>query len=317
LNLAVQTTRNLLMVRPARFGPNAQTAASNTFQGPADRPPSAIRATALAEFDAMAGDLQAAGVRLLIVEDTPEPVKPDAVFPNNWITTHANGDIFLYPLEASGLRAERRMEIVDALSVEYGFTVGRIRDLSVYERENRFLEGTGSMVLDRIHRVAYAARSTRTHPDLVRLFAREAGYEPCIFDTLGQGGRPVYHTNVMLAIGRGFAVICAAAIDDVRQREAVLERLKSTERQIIDISMQQMQAFAGNLLEVQAGRGEPLIVLSQTARDALTATQRSTLQNHGRLLSVSIDIIERVGGGGARCMLAEIFLPVAGSTGDR
>jgi len=221
-----QTTRDLLMVRPAHFGPNRQTAASNAFQcppGPSAQAPAAPALAvadsvhsnaawadaARAEFDGVVASLRAAGARVIVVADTESPVKPDAVFPNNWMTTHANGDVFLFPLEAPNRRAERRRDIVAALAVEYGFTITRVADWSGYERETAFLEGTGSMVLDRVHRVAYAARSTRTHARLVRLFAHEAGFEPCLFDTRDAEGRPVYHTNVMLAIGRRFAVVCS------------------------------------------------------------------------------------------------------------
>jgi hypothetical protein len=257
----------------------------------------------------MVRSLRTVGVHLIIIDDTEKPVKPDAVFPNNWVTTHANGDVFLFPLEAPNRRAERRMDIIDALAAEHGFVVGRVTDLSAHEREGQYLEGTGSMVLDRAHRVAYAARSTRTHTELLNAFALQAGYEVCAFDTLDNSGLPIYHTNVMMAIGARFAVICAAVIADSRQREDFMQRLAGTGRQIINITMEQMAAFAGNLLEIRGAADEPFIVLSQTAHNALTDRQHALLQNCGRLLPVSIDTIERVGGGSVRCMLAEIFLP--------
>lgn len=312
MNGTAQTTRDLFMVRPAHFGPNAETASSNMFQRPVERPSASLEVAALAEFDAMVHSLRSAGVRLIVIDDTDVPGKPDAVFPNNWITTHANGDVFLFPLEAPSRRAERRMDIIDTLTVEYGFTVKRVVNLSVHERDGKFLEGSGSMVLDRVHRVAYAARSPRTHPDLLRVFVAGAEYDVCAFDTLDAGGRAIYHTNVMMTIGTRFAVICTAAIVGSRQRAAVIERLTRTGRQIIDISLQQMAAFAGNLLEIQGEDGEALIVLSRSAHETLTIEQRATLQHYGRLLPVAVDTIEQVGGGGARCMLAEIFLPVTG-----
>ena len=311
INGKTQTTRNLFMVRPAHFGPNAQTAASNAFQQPGEHPSTSVESAALTEFDGMVRSLRAAGVNLIVIDDTETPVKPDAVFPNNWVTTHANGDVFLFPLEAPNRRAERRMDIVAAFTAEHGFAVGRVTDLSGHESEDRYLEGTGSMVLDRIHRVAYATRSTRTHPEPLRAFALEAGYEACTFDTLDDGGRPIYHTNVMMAIGERFVVICGAAIADSRQRAAVMQRLVGTGRRIIDITMEQMAAFAGNLLEIRRTQDEPLIVLSQTAHNVLTDRQRTLLQDFGKLLPVSINTIERVGGGSVRCMLAEIFLPTA------
>jgi len=310
LDGVAQTTRTLLMVRPAHFGPNRQTEASNALQQPVNGSAASFAAAALNEFDGMADELQANGVQVLVIDDTDEPVKPDAVFPNNWVTTHANGDVVLFPLEAFNRRPERRMDIIVALSAEYGFSVGKILDLSAYERQGRFLEATGSMVLDRVNRVAYAALSTRTHRGLLQIFANQVGYEVCAFDTLDSSNRPIYHTNVMLAIGTQFAVICAAAITGSRQREAVIKRLASTGRKIIDITMEQMRSFAGNLLEVQGQDGEPFIVLSKTAHDVLITEQRTILQQCGRLLPINIDTIERVGGGSARCMLAEVFLPL-------
>jgi hypothetical protein len=308
---AAQITRDLFMVRPAYFGPNAQTAVSNTFQQPTDRSAEALKTAALVEFDGLVQALRTAGVRVVVIDDTDEPVKPDAVFPNNWVTTHANGDVFLFPLEAPDRRMERRMDIINALTVEHGFAVERVVDLSDYERQGRFLEGTGSMVLDRIHQIAYAAMSTRTHPQLLQTFASEIGYEICSFATLDDVGRPIYHTNVMLALGRQFAVVCSGAIADSQQRAAVLQRLADTGRQIIDITMEQMGSFAGNVLEVCGNDGKSLIILSQTAHDALTDEQCAMLQQFGRLLPAAVDTIEQVGGGSVRCMLAEIFLPVA------
>jgi len=311
LSSAAQTTRDLFMVRPAHFGPNAETAASNAFQQPADGSSASLQRAALAEFDGMVCSLRTAGVRLIVFGDTDEPRKPDAVFPNNWLTTHANGDVFLFPLEAPGRRVERRTDLVDTLSTEHGFTVRRVNDLSGHECEGRYLEGTGSMVLDRVNRIAYAARSTRTNPDLLHAFALEAGYDACVFDTLDSAGRAIYHTNVMLAIGARFTVICAAAIADKQQRTTVMERLNGTGRQIIEISQAQMAAFAGNVLEVKGAGGEPLIILSKTAHDVLTVEQRTTLQQCASLLPIAVDTIEQVGGGSVRCMLAEIFLPRA------
>jgi len=261
----------------------------------------------------MVSSLRHAGVRVMVIDDTDQPCKPDAVFPNNWFTTHATGDVFIFPLEAPGRRAERRMDFIDALSGEHGFSVRRVVDLSGHESEGRFLEGTGSMVLDRVNRIAYAAHSSRTHPELLDAFALEAGYEACVFATLDSDGRAIYHTNVMLAIGEQFAVVCAAAISDRRQRTTVIERLAGTGRQVIEITMEQMTAFAGNVLEVQGTDGEPFIILSKTAHDALTGEQRTALQRCARLLPIAVDTIERVGGGSVRCMLAEIFLPPVNS----
>ncbi len=311
LSGAAQITRDLFMVRPAHFGPDTQTAQSNTFQQPTDRSAESLQTAALVEFDGLVQALRAAGVRVIVFDDTDEPVKPDAVFPNNWVTTHANGDVFLFPLEAPDRRIERRMDIINALTVEHGFAVGRVVDLSDHEGEGRFLEGTGSMVLDRIHQTAYAAMSTRTDPKLLQTFAAEIGYKICSFAALDDAGRPIYHTNVMLALGCRFAVVCSGAIADSQQRAAVLQHLADTGRQIIDLTREQMSSFAGNVLEVRGDDDQSLIVLSQTAHAALTDEQRAMLQHFGSLLPVAVDTIEQVGGGGVRCMLAEIFLPVA------
>ena len=289
---AAQITRDLFMVRPAHFGPNTQTAKSNTFQQPTDRPAEALQTAALVEFDRLVQALRTAGVRVIVFDDTDEPVKPDAVFPNNWVSTHANGDVFLFPLEAPDRRIERRMDIINALTAEHGFAAGRVVDLSDHEDEGRFLEGTGSMVLDRIHQTAYAAISTRTDPKLLQTFTSEAGYKICSFATLDDVGRPVYHTNVMMALGCRFAVVCSGAIANSQQRAAVLQRLAGTGRQIIDITMEQMSSFAGNVLEVRGDDGQSLIVLSQTAYAALTDEQCSMLQHFGRLLPVAVDTIE-------------------------
>ncbi len=312
---AAQTTHVLLMIRPAHFGPNPETAASNAFQQDTDCSPAVLERISLAEFDGMVSSLRRAGVRVLVIDDTDQPCKRDAVFPNNWFTTHATGDIFLFPLEAPGRRAERRMDIIDSLSAEHGFAVRRVVDLSAHEAEGRYLEGSGSMVLDRANRIIFATCSTRTHTELLNAFAHEVGYEVCVFDTLDSSGRAIYHTNVMLAIGEKFVVVCAAAINDARQRAAVMECLTRTGRGVIEITMEQMTAFAGNMLGVRTAAGESLIILSTTARDALTSEQRATLQRGARLLPVAVDTIERIGGGSVRCMLAEIFLPCA-STQD-
>ena len=306
-----QSTGHVLMVRPCHFGSNSETAASNAFQQPISDPADTIQNRALAEFDGMFQTLRSAGVVPMVFEDTQEPVKPDAVFPNNWVSFHNDGTVYLYPMEAPSRRLERRADIVETLSDSKGFYVREIIDLSASENNGQFLEGTGSMVLDRVNRVIYAALSTRTHMSALAEFSQQADYEITAFDATDSRGRAVYHTNVMMAIGSRFAVICADAIVDRVKRTAVLARLAATGREIIEISIQQMENFAGNLLELITESGGTIIVVSRTAYEALTADQRNRLSQYGEVLPVAIETIEKVGGGSVRCMLAEVFLPLS------
>lgn len=264
---------------------------------------------ALREFDAMTGTLREAGVVPIVFEDTDEPTKPDAVFPNNWVSFHADGRVYLYPLESPARRTERRLDIVEALSTDWGFHIREIVDLSMLEARHSYLEGTGSMVLDRRNHVAYAALSSRTHMDALAEFAQRADYEIAAFDSNDAQGRPVYHTNVMMAVGARFAVVCAESIADTTKRAAVLNRLAATQRDVIEISIEQMRHFVCNLLELATGDGDTVVVLSRTAHDSLDETQRARISRCGRLLPLDVDTIERIGGGSVRCMLAEIFLP--------
>lgn len=302
-----QTAMHVFMVRPACFGSNAQTADSNAFQQSSVNESDA-RQAALNEFDVMVAAVSANGVHCIVFDDLPEPVKPDAVFPNNWITTHASGAVRLYPLEAPNRRPERRQDIVTALVQSHGFHVSQVTDWSDHEHQGFFLEGTGSLVLDRVNQIAYAARSSRTHDALLELFAAETGYEVCAFDTAEASGLAVYHTNVLLAIGSSFIVICESVIDSAI-RKKVMQRLEASGRQVIAISPEQMHAFAGNMLEVKVSDGSPMILLSETARAALKQRQIRLLETHAGLLPLNVQTIERIGGGSVRCMLAEIFLP--------
>ena len=304
-----QTTTDVFLVRPSHFGSNPETAESNAFQKSVY---AVSRDQVLAEFDAFVDALDSAGARPIVFDDTVEPIKPDAVFPNNWFSSHSDGTVFLYPMEAVNRRAERRLDIVESLSLDHGFNVREIVDLSSAESDGHFLEGTGSMVLDRANRLIYAALSSRTHMDLLAEFAQRVGYEITAFDATDSSGRAIYHTNVMMAIGTEFAVICAESIADRAKRDLVVARLEAGNRAVVDITMQQMAGFAGNMLELASSSGDALIVLSRSAEAVLTAGQRDTLARFGRLLPVSIDTIEAAGGGSVRCMLAEIFLPKAG-----
>jgi hypothetical protein len=300
------------LVRPASFGFNPQTAASNAFQRAAA--PGEAETLVLSEFDALATALQRAGVEVLIAADTPQPPKPDAIFPNNWVSFHGDGTVTLYPMLAPNRRTERREDILEQVVREGQFRVTRTVDLTHREAQGKFLEGTGSLVLDRAHRAAYASLSPRTDLDVLGEFAQLLDYELVTFETQGAAAQPVYHTNVVLAIGSGFAVICGAAIAQPLHREAVFSRLRTTDHDIIDITLQQMFEFAANLLEL-APAGGRVIALSTTAWRSLAAAQRRVLEAHAQVVPAAIPTIERIGGGGVRCMLAELHLPKRGWTG--
>ena len=301
-----QSAAAVLMVRPAAFGFNPQTAASNAFQVPGAG--GAPAAEALREFDGLAETLRQAGVEVIVAQDTPSPVKPDAVFPNNWVSFHGDGTVVLYPMLAPNRRLERRDELLRQVAQEGDYRISRTVDLSHREARAQFLEGTGSMVLDRCNRIAYAALSPRTDLDVRGEFAQQLDFELATFEAFDGGARPVYHTNVLMAVGARFAVLCSEVIADRTQRAAVIDTLRATGHDVIEISMSQMQRFAGNLLELAPAAGN-LIALSRNAWSSLDAAQRGRLENHGRVLTVDIPVIERAGGGGVRCMLAEIHLP--------
>jgi hypothetical protein len=298
------------MVRPASFGFNSQTAASNAFQqNSPDAAESAVQGLALNEFDAAANALQRAGVDVLVTPDTPSPAKPDAIFPNNWVSFHADGTVTLYPLLAPNRRWERREEVLEQVVREGGFRVLRTFDLTHREAEGKYLEGTGSLVLDRPHRVAYASLSPRTDLDVLGEFAQLLDYELVTFEARDPAAQPVYHTNVVMAVGTRFAVVCGEAIGDPSHREAVFSKLRAAGHDIVDISPRQMQAFAGNVLELAPAAGGHLIALSTTAWASMGSAQKRILESHAEVIPLSIPTIERVGGGGVRCMLAEIHLP--------
>ena len=304
-----QSAGAVLMVRPARFGCNAQTAASNAFQakpgaGAADDPQS----VALGEFHGLAQALERAGVDVFIAADSDQPPKPDAIFPNNWVSFHHDGTVALYPMLAPNRRWERRDEVLEQVVRDGRFRVSRTVDLTHRESEEKYLEGTGSVVLDRAHGIAYACISPRTDLDVLGEFAQALDYDLMTFDALDPKGCAVYHTNVLMAIGTGFAVVCSEAIVDAGHRAAVLAKLRATGHDLVEITQAQMAQFGANVLELAAPKGN-LIALSGTALRSLNPRQRRVLESHATLLAAEIPTIERVGGGGVRCMLAEIHLP--------
>jgi hypothetical protein len=305
-----QATGTVLLVRPVAFHGNPETADSNAFQRPpAAAAPAAEQAAAVLEFDGLVAALRAAGVEAIVVADTAEPATPDSIFPNNWVSFHADGTVVLYPMMAPSRRGERRRDILELLSREHGFHIARVIDLSGHEAEGRYLESTGSMVLDRAHRIAYACLSPRTDLEVLAEAAQLLDYEPLAFAAVDAGGLPVYHTNVLMCVGRDFAVLCEQAISDAAQRAAVCRRLEDTGHELIPISFAQMANFAGNVLELAGRHGERLLAMSARALAALDDGQRAVLESRCRLVAAPVATIEASGGGSVRCMLAEIHLP--------
>ena len=304
-----QLVSTVLMIRPVRFESNPHTAVSNKFQGKNSSAADQQQHDALAEFDDLQERLIAAGVRVVQVADTAEPHTPDSIFPNNWVSFHADGTVVLYPMEAPNRRTERRMDIIDALSSEHGFQVREIVDLSFHERDEQFLEGTGSLVLDRVNRVAYACLSSRTHLNVLGDFAQRLDYAVVAFDALDREGAAIYHTNVLMNVGEKLAVICDEAIPRIEQRQAVLNSLRESGHQIVSLSFEQMDAFAGNMLELRSTSGERVIAMSEQALDSLNDDQLDVLRANGEVVSAPISNIESSAGGSVRCMLAEVHLP--------
>lgn len=304
-----QTTSNILMVRPANFAFNEETAASNAFQS-RDRHMTAaeMRQNAMREFDEFVARLRHAGVRVIVADDTAEPVKPDAVFPNNWVTFHQEGLIITYPMFAPIRRLERQESVVDTVLKE-GFDGARRVHLENNEARDRYLEGTGSIIFDHVHRLAYACLSPRTDAGLLEELCREIGYQKVVFHAADAGGQDIYHTNVMMALGETFVVICLDSVRDPAERALLEEKFGATGKEIIDISLAQMNAFAGNMLQVRNVAGDTILVMSEQAYRALNAGQVAALEKHTRLLYSPIETIETYGGGSARCMMAEVFLP--------
>ncbi|MGI9223784.1 MAG: citrulline utilization hydrolase CtlX [Woeseiaceae bacterium] len=304
-----QLANTVLMVRPARFESNPETASSNRFQGKTTHPAKEQQRLALQQFENLASALRENGVGVVVVDDTREPHTPDSIFPNNWISFHADGRVVLYPMEAENRRTERRMDVIEYLDTEFGYQVSEIVDLSGHEDAGHFLEGTGSMVLDRVSRVAYACLSSRTHLDALGDFAQRMDYDVVAFDAADRDGVAIYHTNVLMNVGETIAVVCDVAVTRDEQRKAVLERLESTGHSVIRLDFDQLDAFAGNMLEVRGKDGERVVAMSQRAFDSLRADQVELLEQNGRILTAAIDDIEDSAGGSVRCMLAEVHLP--------
>jgi len=298
------------MIRPAHFGYNEQTAASNAFQKIDTRwSAKEVQERAREEFDRFAKALRTAGVEVIVVEDSNEPVKPDAVFPNNWVTFHAEGLIVTYPMFAELRRYERREELLEALAGRFHFDE-RLH-LEQHESTGRFLEGTGSLILDRRNKIAYACVSDRTDPELLDEFCDRLGYEPEVFHAVDGDGKAIYHTNVMMALGETFVVICLESVRDEAARERLQQHFVATDKELIPITLEQMTAFAGNMLQVRNRSGAPILVMSEQAYRSLTATQIEAIEGHTQILHSPLYTIETFGGGSARCMMAEVFYPTS------
>jgi hypothetical protein len=301
-----QPTNSVLMIRPGRFYSNPETAADNAFQRDANRDLDAVALAARKEFDIAVQTLRTAGVNVHVFEDTAEPEKPDAVFPNNWISTHHDGRIALFPMYSALRRRERRQDIVEELRKHYRVT--EVIDYSPFEDQGCCLEGTGSLVFDHLNKIAYVSLSNRSNPKMIQRFADDFSYEPVIFTSIGSTGEPIYHTNVMMCIGTDFAMVGLEMIRGKAERQQVRARLEKTGKKIVELSADQIANFAGNAIELQNKSGEKLLVLSSRAARALVEEQRETLTRYARLLSFELPTIE-LGGGSARCMMATIHLP--------
>ena len=294
------------MIRPASFGYNEQTAESNAFQKKVNDGQT-VHEKALQEFDAFVDLLRQHKVNVTVADDTPVPAKPDAIFPNNWVTFHENGDVMLYPMQAENRRYERNEAIIRKL--ENKFKVKHILDLSRFELDNKFLEGTGSLVLDRQNKLAYACLSPRTNEDVLTTFCEYFGYQAITFHAADSNQQAIYHTNVMMGLGSNFAVICLDSITDHNEKDMLISSFNRTNKSIIEISSAQINHFAGNMLEVENENGETLLVMSRSAYQSLSNEQIDNLAKHGKIVYADLTTIETSGGGTARCMIAEIFLP--------
>ena len=309
-----QTTNTILMIRPVNFRMNEQTAVNNYYQKVLEHVlPESVNMRAQQEFDTYVEKLRSIGVNVIVVDDTTDTDTPDSIFPNNWISFHQNGTVGLYPMFAENRRLERREDILVTLE-ENGFVIKNIIDYTSAEEEDVFLEGTGSIILDRVNRKAYCALSPRADEDLFIEFCEDFEYMPVIFKSyqaVGGHRKLIYHTNVMMCLAETFAIICLESIDDKGERKNVINHLRIDGKEIIDITEAQVNNFAGNMLQVKGYNDELFLVMSQAAYNSLTKSQVSKIENHCKIVTSSLDTIEACGGGSARCMMAEVFLPKA------
>jgi len=309
-----QATNNILMIRPVAFRMNEQTAVNNYYQKVLDNMlPQTVQTKALAEFDAFVAKLRSVGVNVIVVDDTLEPNTPDSIFPNNWISFHHSATVGLYPMFAPNRRLERREDVLDILE-QQGFEIKNLIDYTSAEAENLFLEGTGSLVLDRVNRKAYCALSPRANEDLLMEFCEDFEYTPVIFtayQTVENQRLAIYHTNVIMCVAQQFAVVCLDCIDNKRERKNLIEHLKDDGKEIIAITEEQVGNFAGNMLSVLGANNKEFIVMSTSAYKSLSQKQKECLEKYATILHSNADTIEACGGGSVRCMMAEVYLPKA------
>ncbi|MGB0524704.1 MAG: citrulline utilization hydrolase CtlX [Flammeovirgaceae bacterium] len=303
-----QRTSHIMMIRPAFFGYNEQTAKSNAFQNSLNNLEDAnIQAIATQEFEQLASEIKNHGVTVNIIDDSLEPKKPDAIFCNNWVSFHDDGTVILYPVCTPNRRWERRRSVLDMIG--QGYHITNEIDFSHYEEDGKFLESTGSMILDRQHKVCYACLAIRTDKDLLQKFSEKMGYELVVFDSVDENGIPIYHTNVMMGLAMNYVVICMESIKDEAQRNQLIQKFKDTNKEIVDISLDQVKQFCGNVIELENKAGASLLIMSDRARHAFTPEHKAIIERHSTIVSAPINTIEKIGGGGARCMVAEVFLP--------
>ncbi|MDA3614420.1 citrulline utilization hydrolase CtlX [Polluticaenibacter yanchengensis] len=301
----MQTTSNILMIRPVAFGYNAETAVNNAFQQQTEQ--NGVQANALKEFDNFVEILRSHNINVTVVEDTQNPHTPDSIFPNNWISFHTNGTVVLYPMFAANRRLERRSDIIDQLKKQYSIT--NIVDFSHYESQDKFLEGTGSMVLDRDNHIAYACLSPRTDKKLLEEFCTAINYKPAYFHAVDNYKNPIYHTNVMMCVADKYIIFCYETIADYSEKEVLNRWFSNTNKTIIPITLKQVNAFAGNMLQVQNIHGEKFLVMSDSAYNSLTHEQIRIIEQFNPIIHAPIPTIETNGGGSVRCMMAEVHLP--------
>lgn len=301
----MQTTSHILMIRPVNFAFNRETAVTNAFQ--VESNDSEVQQKAIREFDSFVDKLRSKRIDVIVINDTPEPYTPDSIFPNNWISFHNNGDVVLYPMFAENRRLERKPNVI--AEIKSKFSVSNTIDLSNYEEQHRYLEGTGSIVLDREKRLAYACVSPRTDENLFTLFCEKMNYEPVMFHAVDAKGGAIYHTNVMMCVGDKFVVICLDSIIEASEKKKVTDKILDSGKELINITLEQMNCFAGNMLQVNDRDGKKYLVMSTQAYESLTREQINKLQGYNEIIHSPLDTIEKNGGGSARCMMAEVHLP--------
>lgn len=308
-----QAPSSVLMVRPSSFGSNPQTLGTNAFQLNQSESQAEVNRLALGEFNRMVDTLVAHDIEVIVIDDSTEPPKPDAIFPNNWISFHEDSTVILYPMMAENRRLERTIPVIEALRPK--FQIEQVVDLSAYEKANQFLEGTGSVVFDYQNKIAYASRSARTHESVLTDLCKRINFQPILFDAVDEQGQPIYHTNVLMCVGTRFVIVCLDAIKKDEDQERLLQSFSNTNHKVVSISFEQLRSFAGNMLEVVTRSGEPVVLLSEKAFQSLLPGQIDAISKHADMIPLSIPTVERYGGGSVRCMIAGIYNKKLSSTG--